>query len=123
MTTPKFNDKNQLELIDYQGKKIILNKRTWELKIKYPERSWFEYNFDKMEQTLSEPDEVRASTKSRFSKILYRRFDIIRIRPNIEVPFVDNYIAVVVKRDEYTQTFYPCHKIKGGNIIWHKPQK
>lgn len=112
MRAPQFDNKGLCKLIGYDGKTYHLTRKTWESKIKRPERDTLKFNFDKIELTITHPDEIRRSRKRATSKILYRKFDRINIRENITVPW-DGYYAVVIDRKrKRIQTIYPTRKIK-----------
>ena len=121
---PKFNQQGCFELKGYDGKTYYLTQKVWETKTKYPERQFLKLNFDKIELTITYPNEVRRSTKKRDSKILYRLFDRITIREGITVPWPDGnpgYIAVVINETNcIVQTIYPTPKIKKGEKLWPK---
>lgn len=124
MDAPKFDDKDRFKLIGYDGRTYCLTRKVWETKTKYPERQFLKLNFDKIELTITYPDEVRRSTKKKDSKILYRKFAQITIREGITVPWPGGnpgYIAVVINEtNSVVQTIYPTPKIKKGDKLWQK---
>jgi len=97
MENPQFNQAGYCRFRSKYGGKVRLSKETWEIKTSKPERACLIYNFDRIRQTLSDPDVIRKSTQNVRSKIYYRSFPGIKIRKNVEVPF-KNYLAVVVDK-------------------------
>jgi hypothetical protein len=112
LRAPQFDDKGQFKLIGYDGNTYHLTRITWELKIKRPERDTLRFNFDKIELTITHPDEVRKSRTRATSKILYRKFDRINIRENITAPWDGYYAVVIDSKRNRIQTIYPTQKIK-----------
>ena len=80
MRAPKFDDKGKFKLIGYDGNIYHLTRESWEHVIKDRQRDTVKFNFDKIELTITHPDEVRKSRIKTTSKILYRKFDRINIR-------------------------------------------
>ncbi len=120
MREPKFDKRGYLKLIGYDGKTYCLIRKTWETKTKRPEREFLKLNFDKIELTITYPEEVRRSTQRAYSKILYRKFSRMTIREGITIPW-QGYIAVVIdEKQNRIQSIYPTRKIKKGKKLWPK---
>lgn len=121
-TEPKFDRKGRIVFVDYESKSCYLAKETWEIKLKYPNREFFKYNFEKIELTITYPEEVRRSTKNKHSKILYRRFDRITIKEDITVPWKGYFVVIINTKSGRVQTFYPTRRKKTGEILWKRFQ-
>jgi hypothetical protein len=79
----------------------------------------FVYNIDKIKETLLSPDLIYRSKYDRKILIYYKRYNIIKNRENVIVPFEDGYFAVV-RGERWIKTVYPTDKIKVGELVWQK---
>jgi hypothetical protein len=112
---PKFDSKGACYLKDKNGIDVILLRKTWNLKLTYPERAWIAYNFDIIKGTIAAPDTVRVSSQNKDAELLYKKCTRIRFGPGITIPSPAKYMVVVIqnKRNEkYVKTFYPTNRIK-----------
>jgi hypothetical protein len=112
---PKFDSKGECHLKDKNGDDVILLKKTWNLKLTYPERAWIAHNFDLIKGTIANPTKVRPSSQNVNSEVLYKECARICIGPGITVPSVCKYFAVVLEsknNKKIIKTFYPTNRIK-----------
>ena len=112
---PKFDNKGACYLKDQDGNDVILLRKTWQLKLKYPERRWLTYNFDLLKSTVRSPDKIRPSSKNPNAEIYYKKCERICINPGITIPSPSNYMAVVIEKkrgNKIIKTFYPTNRIK-----------
>jgi len=120
---PDFTDENTVKLEGYDGSVYTLAKRTWELKLSYPERRHVEHNYDQLVQTIKEPDQVRQSTKHGDCFIAYKKFDWYWVVAGVSAPTAIGlkYFAVVCNRKKkLIITFYPTKRMKDGLKLWPK---
>ena len=71
--------------------------------------------FDKLDETISDPDFVVQSTSDPLAAICYHYYRRTKAG--------DKYLCVVVKnsdRDGYVLTAYPSDHIKKGRLLWQR---
>lgn len=119
---PKFDGKSRCFLRDYNRRRVCLYTTTWETKTKKPERAWaVKFNFDKIIETLKQPDCVKKSKKNPESVLYYKKFGEFNIRREITVP-LEQYMVVIVLNYRKVQTIYTTKRIKEGEDIWPPPK-
>ena len=120
---PNFGNGMATLLKGYDGSLYTLYKRTWELKLSHPERAHVEHNYDKLVQTIKEPDEVRQSIQHEDCFIAYKRYDHYWVLPGVSAPNPPGlkYFAVVCDAKRHViKTFFPARKMKEGRKLWPK---
>ncbi|MBI3538179.1 MAG: hypothetical protein HY070_11570 [Chloroflexi bacterium] len=96
---------------DYLGEEIFLTAQVYQvILVKHLEVSRF---FDRVGDTLMNPDEVRKSVTDSRVRLYYRYY------PDV---LDGKFVVVVVKRAEgiFISTIYATDRIKEGEILWKK---
>lgn len=112
---PKFDKSGRCFLRDIHGDTVLLNKKVWERKLKMDNRHFFQFNFEKIRETLRSPDKTRKSKNNDWSKLYYKKYDRIWLSEGVTAPFLNNYFVVIVGNRngiKFVQTFYPTNRIK-----------
>jgi hypothetical protein len=115
MDKPHFDESQRCYLKTTDGDSVILYKRTWDLKISYPERQFLEYNFDKLKETLLYPDCIKNSRVLNTAKIYYKHYERIFLRPNITGPrpfFLKVIVNKPKKGNRIITSFMPTDKVR-----------
>ena len=121
-TKPEFKD-GACVIVDYGKRALELSERAWNHIIGEKNRVYFEHSFDKIEQTIKKPNEVRKSTGQKNVVIYERFFTDLYISDNTVLG--RTYVNVVVNRKtKRILTAFPClKKRRKGALVWPRKRR
>lgn len=119
MDDPVFQD-GKLVIKNNKGEEFVLYEETWIEHI-LGDRSRFFYkdNFDKIIETLADPDRIIQSKKDIDVHLYEKKFNDLYMFENA-ITGMNYNIAVVNTYDKMIRTIYISQKPKKGHVIWDK---
>jgi hypothetical protein len=116
MEYPKFRN-GEFIINDYASRELILTEKAWKHIIIDNNRRYFERSFDKITDTIKNPDQVRSSTQEKNVVIYEKFFDDFYITDSV---LGRTYINVVVNRGtgRIRTAFSNLKKRQTGKQLW-----
>jgi hypothetical protein len=116
MEYPKFKN-GEFLIDDYAGRKLTLTEKAWNHIIIESNRTYFERLFDKITETIKNPNQVRSSTQEKNVVIYEKLFDDFYITDSV---LGRAYVNVVANwsTDRIRTAFTSLKKRQKGKQLW-----
>ena len=117
MAQPEFRG-NYINLVDRWGRQLRLYRDTWNVKRGRDDRWFLTYNYEKIVETLADPDFVIESKKD--VCVYQKSFGSFSLDAQNRKSLVKSFWVSVVGKPKKRMilTFYPADNIKAGKVLY-----
>jgi hypothetical protein len=122
MAGPKFRG-GYVILADRWNRPLRLHRSTWTLKLAHQERWFLVHNYEKLEETLKDPDQVVESKRGGSGCLYYKHFREFKLNDSGSRSLATSRFWVCIVADPSKRrllTFYPSEAIKEGRLLYDK---